>query len=433
MFSVFKRSKGNAKFDNTPPPNSPTSPTMDSLPGESYRKISDGSLPSPTEIQQPLYGQKTNDRPTTQPKPAPRPKPKRQNRESGKLVASERGTASSSNSLVTEAISLLQRSLSQENDREFELTGELNRLRLENKQLQDKLATVDQEREHELQNGHEDSELLGENEELKKKLAGMQQQLTQIQGIAGKLNDQNKQLFARYQEITTANDEEKNKAAEEHSKRIGNLISMFWQLENNEKSNALKELGSDIETGEGISTDSNEFLNDLFVVSFQLAKDHMEKLKSRFAHLLLYPGSPSQEMESTDVRADPSILPESLKKEMSAFLKGNTNSWPLQELEMGIMDWIEEEFSSNLTENDIMKKYISCCCRVSWQLNIEFPPLVIEADARCYDNDKHQPDVSCRLQQTPDNGTEIGHFVWPVLLEKNDGKVLKKGIVILKS
>ncbi|XP_070535811.1 uncharacterized protein [Ptychodera flava] len=431
MLSAFRR-KGNAKFANTPPPSTTSVTTMDG-PGEVYRKTGDGSLPGPGEMNRAIATSPGRRYSTPQPKAAPRTKPTKPSRAISDLGPRVENASNGSDpkALVTEAIELLQRSLSLvDEDKVARLTEELAKAKSENKQLNDRIASIQQEQQN---GGQENRKLSAELDELKTHYDQLKHQYAMLQGVASKLNDQNKEMQLRIKEFEAKNN------ADEKNKAVSRLISNYWQLENTERTTALRALQSDFETSElgsgSLATDNKrqEFLSDLFAVSFQLAKDHVDTLNGRLAHSLRYPGSLSQEVqESLDLREDPSILPDALREEISKFLKANTNVWPLKELEHGIVDWIEEEFGSDITNNDIMESYISNCCRLSWELNIEYPPFIIENDTRRYDHRRHQPDGTCKLETIPEDGSEIDHFVWPALLDKAGGKVLKKGMVMMK-
>ncbi|XP_077868192.1 uncharacterized protein LOC144358030 [Saccoglossus kowalevskii] len=433
MFSALRR-KGNLKFANTPPKNSDSSTMEESSPNESYRRISDGSLPNPGEVQTVAIPQGLVRRttPIAPPQPAPRLRNAKQAPVSVYNNNPSNISGDESQILISEAIGLLQRSLSLEEEKTAALNRELDQLRAQNKQLKEQASSLEQQ--NALPNGGESSITAEENEKLKQYHHMLKQQCQQLQVAASKMAEENQDLKTRLTEMMSANtttDSAERRAEVERTSIISNVVSSFWHLESRERTRTLKELNNGFQDELKDENQRVEFLCNSFMACFRTAKYLVMTLYDLLSSILNSPGNPPNALDTKDTSEVE--LPASMRREITSFLNENMNSCPLTEIEEGLYDWIEDDFSesfiSKIKENDQFQRYVQVCCKVSWQLNIQFPPLDVSIDNRCYNSTEHQPDSTCDV--TPNNGERIVRYVWPCLYETENGKLLKKGIVLL--
>ena len=94
-----------------------------------------------------------------------------------------------------------------------------------------------------------------------------------------------------------------------------------------------------------------------------------------------------------------------------------------------VNDYLEERYGKNdiykaAAETDAFQAYVKECAKVSWDLCVQTPPMVIDCNAREFNPEMHKRfHTSNRLSE------EIVMYHWPTLLQTSPGPILSQGIV----
>ncbi|ELU01592.1 hypothetical protein CAPTEDRAFT_211123, partial [Capitella teleta] len=72
-----------------------------------------------------------------------------------------------------------------------------------------------------------------------------------------------------------------------------------------------------------------------------------------------------------------------------------------------------------------LQTYVKECVHVAWALSVQNPPLLISYEAKTF-----SPTLHTRFHTSDPNCNQISSFLWPSLLEGDDGHCVYKGVVI---
>ena len=71
-----------------------------------------------------------------------------------------------------------------------------------------------------------------------------------------------------------------------------------------------------------------------------------------------------------------------------------------------------------------LKAYITNCVNIAWQLSVQNPPYLIVYDSRVFNNEIHIRHDTADVQSVM-----IRNFLWPALIQADNGPCVQKGIV----
>ncbi|XP_066279210.1 trichohyalin-like [Branchiostoma lanceolatum] len=128
-------------------------------------------------------------------------------------------------------------------------------------------------------------------------------------------------------------------------------------------------------------------------------------------------------------------VPGSILKEITAFLKGTCGDCDIESLMQSVVDKMKEVHGDDIApilQDTHVRSFVQACCRLSWQMAVQQPPLTVLTSNTHYDDKCHQlwynsPPPSKSKGVSRD---EIDYYIWPEL--RHSDKVLKKGRVCLK-
>lgn len=74
---------------------------------------------------------------------------------------------------------------------------------------------------------------------------------------------------------------------------------------------------------------------------------------------------------------------------------------------------------------DVVKLYIKECAKISWDLVVQKPPMLLNFSESEYISELHT-----RFHNADKTSTVVICYLWPILTEQSSGTVLQKGVVI---
>ncbi|CAH1263361.1 Hypp2679 [Branchiostoma lanceolatum] len=118
---------------------------------------------------------------------------------------------------------------------------------------------------------------------------------------------------------------------------------------------------------------------------------------------------------------------------ISDYLKRTSSSVDITAMKQNVLSSLESRYPGTEKRSLLRKKlklvpsFISECCKLAWQLVVQTPSMHIQYNEKKFDPVKHEL-PSTRKAPTSDR---ISHYVWPTLLNKLNGTVLCKGVVVI--
>ena len=79
----------------------------------------------------------------------------------------------------------------------------------------------------------------------------------------------------------------------------------------------------------------------------------------------------------------------------------------------------------SLRECTGLQLYIEECVKLAWAVSVQSPPLVLN-----YEHKYYSPDLHTRFHSSDPDSDQIKNFLWPALLEGENGPCVSKGVVI---
>jgi len=116
-----------------------------------------------------------------------------------------------------------------------------------------------------------------------------------------------------------------------------------------------------------------------------------------------------------------------LEEAVTAYLRRATETFDLSKNveEVCSQIWATLYDYPCLKSCDGIIKYVKECVRVAWGLVNQVPVYVIEYEARQY-----RPDLHVRYHASDSEADTIKTYLWPALLEGQNGPCVQKGVVI---
>lgn len=208
-------------------------------------------------------------------------------------------------------------------------------------------------------------------------------------------------------------------------KRYGELYSQM-RLETLDDLDKLVELVNSEEL-------KNKLLFSVMVLAFRSVTSTVQTKRDQVRRILqllpLNPEENAKSTETTDLTLGSNSDPASRDMEdaISAYLRRATENFDLSKNveEVCTQIWATLYDYPCLKSCDGIIKYVKECVRVAWGLVNQVPSYVIEYEERQFRNDLH---VRFHLAR-PENDL-IQTYLWPALLEGENGPCVQKGVVI---
>lgn len=94
-----------------------------------------------------------------------------------------------------------------------------------------------------------------------------------------------------------------------------------------------------------------------------------------------------------------------------------------------VNEYLDESYGKSdvykaAARTDAFQTYVSECAKVSWDLCVQTPPMVIECNVREFNPEMHK-----RFHMSNPDSDQIVMYHWPTLLQTNPGPILSQGIV----
>ena len=98
------------------------------------------------------------------------------------------------------------------------------------------------------------------------------------------------------------------------------------------------------------------------------------------------------------------------------------NLFQFQELQDQLLQLLPE--FPNLCKLPGIASYTNECCRLSWSMVNQIPPMGLEHSATKFTSSMHT-----RFHSSSDKHNKVKMYVWPTLMDSSDRTVLNKGVV----
>ncbi|XP_054709293.1 uncharacterized protein LOC129218999 [Uloborus diversus] len=161
----------------------------------------------------------------------------------------------------------------------------------------------------------------------------------------------------------------------------------------------------------------SKILFSAIVLSFRSVYNTICEIRSRVRHIL-------QICEERE-RMDPTLR--DLDFCISTYLKNSVDKFDLRKNLDEVLSqiWATLYDYPSLKKCEGLKHYIKDCVRLAWSLSNQYPPFVIEYDARTFRRDLH-----VRFHSSNQESEHIKTYLWPTLLEGKNGPCVHKGVVV---
>lgn len=80
---------------------------------------------------------------------------------------------------------------------------------------------------------------------------------------------------------------------------------------------------------------------------------------------------------------------------------------------------------ARIQQLEAFTSYISDCARVSWDLCVQTPPMMLNHTETEFNSDLHT-----RFYNANKDSNEIIMYLWPTLLQSSSGPILFRGVVL---
>lgn len=242
-------------------------------------------------------------------------------------------------------------------------------------------------------------------------------QLEKSQEMVKHLQDREKQCLAQISELQLQIHSPSND--QEAVNRVQELIEGFRHLYYHDREQALEALNSLPELKE-VHSLKGKILFSVVVLAFRSVQQMIQELRGKLRHLLKLP-VPNAPMVAP---SDPVAMEMELNVE-NYLCKASQRfeiSQCVQEVSSQIFATLYDYPCLKSCEG--LKQYISNCIHTAMGLSVQRPPFVIIYDSRVFNNEIHVRGESSDIQSVM-----IRNFLWPALVQANNGPCVQKGIV----
>lgn len=168
----------------------------------------------------------------------------------------------------------------------------------------------------------------------------------------------------------------------------------------------------------------NKLLFSVVVLGFRSVTTTIQSKREHVRRILQLPPPPPNDQSSSEA-VDPAA--KDLEQAISIYLRRATENFDLSKNveEVCSQIWATLYDYPCLKTSDGIIRYVKECVRVAWGLVNQVPNYVVE-----YENRKFQPDLHVRFHSSKTDSDLIQTYLWPALLEGENGPCVQKGVVI---
>ncbi|XP_045190612.2 uncharacterized protein LOC123547512 isoform X2 [Mercenaria mercenaria] len=242
-------------------------------------------------------------------------------------------------------------------------------------------------------------------------------QLEKSQEMVKHLQEREKQCLAKISELqlqiqTPASDQGA-------ANRVRDLIAAFRNLYSNDREQALQALNNLPELKE-VHSLKGKILFSVVVLAFRSVQQMIQELRGKLRHTLKLP-VPNAPMVTP---SDPVAM--EMEQHIEDYLCKASQRFEISQCVQEVSSQIFATLYDYpcLKSCEGLKQYMTNCIHSAWGLSVQRPPFVIVYDSRVFNNEIHIRDESSDVQSVM-----IRNFLWPALVQANNGPCVQKGIV----
>ncbi|XP_060596786.1 uncharacterized protein LOC132750761 isoform X3 [Ruditapes philippinarum] len=256
-----------------------------------------------------------------------------------------------------------------------------------------------------------------EQKAMEHELNNLRQQLDKSQEMIRHLQDREKQCLTKISELQLQI--QIPSSDEDATNRVQELIVTFRNLYHLDRAEALEALNNLPELKE-VHSLKGKILFSVVVLAFRSVQQMIQELRGKLRHTLKLPVPNAPMVTSSDPVAMEMEL--HIEKYLCKASQRFEISQCVQEVSSQIFATLYDY--PCLKTCDGLKQYMNNCIQAAWGLSVQRPPFVIVYDSRVFNNEIHVRGESSDIQSVM-----IRNFLWPALIQANNGPCVHKGIV----